>query len=527
MALTLTDRIVALVSPARAAQRYMLREGVADYEKRRADLSYRGAITTRMGTPYGSSTSINGVRQPTAQDQRSMRDRARNLERNNPLAAGVLDRAVENVIGTGIRVEPRTENDDFNSQVKVLWADFCKNCDVRKMRTFEQMQALLVRSELRDGDVGCLLAEVSGEPKLQPIEGDYIESPAGKYNGGMMVDGVELNGAGAPVRFYIKSLNEKQATSYLPISERDFVFLSDPNQFSMVRGVTKFAQSFWLFEHIDGYLEATVSAARIAACFGILIKKNNAAKAFGALGTATNGQGNSQQTLRLEPGMAQYLQPDEDVTQLQPHQPTQNFPDAIAAFTRFVGLPFGLTIEQLLLDFSRTSYSSARAALLQARQTADMMQQRFACRFVSRVYQWAVSKWVKRGMITGDIPEDYWKHEWIPQGRPWVDPTKDMQAALMAIDAGLDSRGNIAMGLGYNFDDLVEANRREREQMIEAGIPIVNSNLTRHPQLGVGAQGDPLGVDKAEAPGQQPDAPADPAEDSTQDNNETDSTDTD
>lgn len=473
MPLSLIDRAVSLVSPTRAAQRYMLRNSVDAYEKdQAANLSYRGAISTRMSTPYSGSTSINGVRQPTSQDAMKMRDRARHLERNNPLAAGVLDRAVENVIGTGIRVEPRTDDEDFNKQVKELWCDFCKNCDIRKARTFEQIQALMVRSELRDGDIGCLLTEVAGEPKLQPIEGDYIQSPHGSYAGGMIIDGVELNASGAPTKFYIKTIDDKGKQTWSPVPERDFVFMADPVQFSMVRGVTKFAQSFWLFDHIDGYLEGTVTAAKAASYFSLLIKKNNAAKAFGALGTTTNGQGNSQATLNLEPGTVQYLQPDEDVVQISPQQPTQNFPDAIAAFTRFVGLPFGLTIEQLLLDFSRTNYSSARAARLQAQQTAEVYQHRFANRFISRVYQWAVSKWVKRGMITGPIPDNYWKHEWIPQGRPWVDPSKEIDAAEKAIKLGVEARSNIALERGYDFAELCETNENDQEMMLEHGLDI-------------------------------------------------------
>ena len=399
-----------------------------------------------------------------------MRDRARNLERNNPLAAGVLDRAVENIIGTGIRIEPRTDSPEFDAAIKPLWENFCRTCDVRKQRTFAEMQAQLVRSEMRDGDVGCVLVEVNGEPKLQPIEGDYIESPIGRYTGGMMVDGIELDGAGAPVRFYIKTLDEKQATKYQPISARDFIFLADPNQFSMVRGVTKFQQSFWLFDHIDGYLEGTVTAAKAASYFALLIKRNQAAKAFGSLSSTTNGQGNAQATIRLEPGTVQYLQPDEDVVQLSPQQPTQNFPDAIAAFARFVGLPFGLTIEQLMLDFSRTNYSSARAARLQAQQTAEMYQCRFADRFVSRVYQWWLSKMVKRGILV-NAPKDFWKHEWIPQGKPWVDPSKEIDAAIKAVQLGVEARSYIALERGYDFGKLCEQNEADVQMLESHGLP--------------------------------------------------------
>lgn len=481
---TRLDRLINWFSPQWGAERFAARAA------QDLLLSYRGSISTRSTTPYGASTSANGVRLPKAEDARKMRDRARNLERNNALAAGVLDRAVENIVGTGIRIEPRTGDESFDGQVRERWADWCRACDVRRQHSFEQMQALLVRSELRDGDVGCLLSEISGEPKLQPIEGDYISSPAGKYSGGMMVDGVELNPAGAATAFWIKSIDQSQKTTWVRVPDRDFVFLAECNTFTQVRGVSKFAQSFWLFDNIEGYLEGTVTAARAASYFSLLIKKHNAGKAFASLGTITNSNAESQQHLRLEPGSVQYLAPDEDVVQISPQQPTQNFPDAIAAISRFIGLPFGLTIEQVLLDFSRANYSSSRAARLQAQQTAEIYQQRFATRFVSRVYQWVLSKWVNRGLIGGAIPERFWAHEWIPQGRPWVDPTKDMQAALMAIDAGLESRSNIALERGYDFRELIRRSAADRQLMTAAGVPVVASTMTRAPEPGAAPQPD-------------------------------------
>jgi lambda family phage portal protein len=410
-------------------------------------------------------------------EQRAMRDRARNLDRNNSLASAVLDRAVENVVGTGIAIRPSTDSEEFNKEAGEKWQEWQQKCDLRRMHDFASIQQMTYRALKRDGDVGCILAveqTPEGEvPKLQPMEGEYIETPAGKY-GPAMIDGVELNSAGAPVRFWLRQFNAEKPydIQHRALLPRDFVYLSNPDRFSVVRGPSQFAQSFELFDQISGYLEGTVMSAKIASYLALVIKKTNATNVLAGFSTHTNTAGQTVRKKLLEPAQTLYLEPGEDAQSFAPNQPTQNFPDAIAAFSRFVGLKFGLTIEQVLLDFSRTNYSSSRAARLQAQQTADMEQFRFAYQFVSRIYQWWLSRTAIVGGFMSKPPEEFWKHEWIPQAKPWVDPSKEIDFAERAVALGVDTRTYIAKGLGYEFNKLCEQNERDRELMEKHKLPI-------------------------------------------------------
>jgi capsid protein len=169
--------------------------------------------------------------------------------------------------------------------------------------------------------------------------------------------------------------------------------------------------------------------------------------------------------------MINYLEPGEEIAGFNPTQPGQNFPDAIAAFARFVGLRFGLTLEQVLLDFSRTNYSSARAARIQAEQTAYQEQDDFAASFFTRVYVWCVAKWMKAGLITVPAPDDWYAMEWIPQGKPWVDPTKEISAAAQAVALGVDARSHIAAERGYDFRELTKVNQEDVALLTAAGLP--------------------------------------------------------
>jgi len=249
------------------------------------------------------------------------------------------------------------------------------------------------------------------------------------------------------------------------------VFLANIDRFTDVRGTSNFKQTFELFDQINGYFEGTVIASRAATLFSLLIKKNNAGHAFQGLGSTTNSQGTSQKVMNIEPGSVKYLGTDEDVVQVNPAHPNQSFPEAIAAFVRPVGLKFGLPLEELLLDYSRANYTVSRAIKMKIQRVADIYQQDFAARFVSRVYQWALSKAINAGEIEVAAPEgDYWKHEWIPQPLPLVDPNKEIQASQMAVDFGVETRTNVARQMGYRFTDLCEQNERDRELMDEHGL---------------------------------------------------------
>ena len=79
-------------------------------------MSYTSGIYTRLDHPWANQVlGANGLPWPIG--LRDMRDRARRLEDESPLASGILDRSVENVIGTGITVRPKTESEEFNKEI--------------------------------------------------------------------------------------------------------------------------------------------------------------------------------------------------------------------------------------------------------------------------------------------------------------------------------------------------------------------------------------------------------------------------
>jgi hypothetical protein len=77
---------------------------------------------------------------------------------------------------------------------------------------------------------------------------------------------------------------------------------------------------------------------------------------------------------------------------------------------------------------------------------------------------------MKAGLITVPAPDDWYAMEWIPQGRPWVDPTKEIPPPRRR-RAGVDARSHIAAERGYDFRELTKVNQEDVALLAAAGLP--------------------------------------------------------
>ena len=442
--------------------------------------AYRGAVSTRTDQTWTESTSSTGVRHLRKANLEALRNRARQLDRDNVLASGILDRAVDNIVGSGMNVQARTTDKGFNDAVEEKWKDWSEKCDVRGLSSFADLQRLLLRAYFRDGDVGINLLP---DGRLQAIEGDLIESPQGSQET-KIVDGVEVNRVGRPVRFHVKSAVRAGEQRHTAIAAQDFVYLPRMKRLNQTRGEPVFAPVMPLFDQIDGLVDGTVIAARMAANFGLLIHESPKERA--ALPKVTDSQGTNRPQLDMEPGMIKWLGEADTVTQVKPEQPTQSFPDFIATLLRFTGLNLGLPLELIFLDFSRTNYSSARAALLQSQRSFNAIQNWFISRAMSRLYNWRVQKWINDGELnapdgrTSDGRPIAWEHEFIAPGWQWVDPVKEAQAIGLSLDLGLTTIADELSKVGSrDFENVLDKRRREIDAMRTAGMDQVHSTMTR------------------------------------------------
>lgn len=442
-------------------------------------MSYAQSIYTRLDHPWSATQILdhNGVPYPI-----SLHDewaRARRLEDQSPLAAGILYRSTENVIGTGIDVRPMTDSPEFNREIGELWGEWTggKLADVRRMYSFGQLQRLSYRAKKRDGDCGFILIDRMEQgyqwPELQFVECDDIRTPTMASNANLrrIVEGVEFNDSLAPVAFWIDGVDGPRR-----VLARDFVFMLNTYRAKVARGTSGFRGTYRLFDQLEGHIEAVVVAARIAASQAMIGKRKRPEKHLERLrdkvGTTHTADGRPVAATIIEAGRINWIDTDEELVGFNPTQPHQDFPGFLVAIARFLGLKFGLTVERVLLDFSKANYSVSRSTALQEQKAAEPEQQEFNADFFARVYPWFVSKMVARGRVKSKPPRNMWAYEWIPNGRPLVEPSKEAPGLKTLIELGIEAPEYLAAERGYDWKKLLETLKRNKAELEAVGLSL-------------------------------------------------------
>ena len=129
---TLLERAIAYLAPTRAVRRASARAQLSlfqEFNARRESFGYGGASRSkRLGFWRSPSTSAN-VEVGGALSV--LRNRTRDLVRNNSYAARAVRVVNTNTVGTGILATARTEKDTQAKVLADLWANWweSKQCD--------------------------------------------------------------------------------------------------------------------------------------------------------------------------------------------------------------------------------------------------------------------------------------------------------------------------------------------------------------------------------------------------------------
>ena len=166
------DRVIGLFSPKAAFQRSKFR--YASKLVTEAQRKYDAASMSRRTEGWMSAgTSPN---QETIWVLRTIRNRSRELVRNNGYAKRAIQAIRNNTIGTGIRPTPTaTDKQDFE-KIKELWWQWAETteCDFNGMETFFGLQKLVIGAVAQDGE--CIVRKRRVIKSLIPIKIQVCEA---------------------------------------------------------------------------------------------------------------------------------------------------------------------------------------------------------------------------------------------------------------------------------------------------------------------------------------------------------------
>src|SRR6202050_694733 len=414
---------------------------------------------------------------------RLIRARARELSRNNPVVKTDLKILCANVLGEkaiGYQPMVRNNNDElnqgFNTKISKAWCEWAKkgNCTVDKKYSFRQIQTLVLKTVATDGE--AFIRMVPGfnnkyrfaVQMIDPDQVDHLFSrfPSKQENEIRM--GVEVDKWGAPVAYWVNPAHPADLGGSL---ERDripaeyIVHLYDPDRVNQTRGVTFFSPCMVELRMLAGYVEAELVAARVGAAKIGFLKYDDP--------TAFEGP-NPDAKYRIEanPGVIETLPPGMSFEQWNPDHPSGAFSVFVKGMLRFVAGSLGVSYNALASDLEGVSYSSMRSGLLIERDQWKMCQSLMKESFLQQIFE----SWLSMALLSGQLvldsrdPSKFMEGKWQARGWQWVDPLKDVQASILSVGAGFDTRDEIIAQAGGDVEDVFEQLAEEKKLADSYGL---------------------------------------------------------
>ena len=449
--------------------------------------SYGAARIGRLTNDW--TTAVSSANKEIKGDLKTLRARARQLERDNDYVRRYLKALENNVLGSGgIKLQAKAKDfdgtfDSFaNNKIERAWASWGKaaNCTANGRQTWLDVQRVVLRSVARDGSV--LIRKLRGYDNpfrfsIQVLESDLLDTDynAKLKNGNMVRMGVELDKWERAVAYYI--LNGHEGDDYgvgrptrrdrVPADEIIMPFIAErPHQ---VTGVPWMTSAMFRLNMLAGYEEAEVTAARVAACKMGFYTKTDANEGYQGEQDA-----NGDLVSNAEAGSFEELPAGVNFTSFDPTHPNNAYGTFIKGCLRGISAGLGISYNSLANDLEGVNYSSIRAGLLEEREEWKAVQ----IWFIDSVMQPVFDEWLNYALLSNALELPAAKYdkfadiEWKPRRWQWVDPLKDTQANVIAVANGFKSRRGIISEAGGDIEDVLDEIAADNQLAESKGVEL-------------------------------------------------------
>ena len=433
------DRAISFVAPQAGLRRLQFRRALAVAER----FSYEGAMKGRR--TGGWLTSDSDANRETQGSMVWLRNRARDLVRNNPYASKALSELVGNQIGTGILPRANTGDEKLNALIDEKFAEWAQNCDADGQLDFFGIQWQAARAVAESGE--CIVRFRQRRPgdgldvpvQVQVLEADYLDhNKTLSLDTGSVIQGVQFDQIGRR-SFYWLFGNHPGALTLMnwqagfiskPVPADSVLHIYKKDRPGQVRGITWFAPVMLKMRDLDEYEDAELIRKKIEACFAAFIVSPDGSM-MNLTETSTDPV-TDEPTEFLEPGVIKRLKVGEDVRFGAPAN-SGGYKDYRS--TQLGAISAGLTIPYELLtgDMSVVNYSSFRGGMLGFRNTIEAY--RWLC-LVPQLILPMYKRFIQVAYIAGVIPELNYGVRFTAPKFESVDPLKDAMADKVAVRIG-------------------------------------------------------------------------------------------
>jgi lambda family phage portal protein len=445
----------------------------------RGQRAYEGALVSRLTADWvTSSTSADAEIDGSLV---RLRNRSRQLLRDNPYVQAARRAIVTNVIGRGIRMQSRVPmvrgggrlDKSTNDRVEAWWRRYCRKEHIHAAgklsfaRILRQSMAAVPES----GEVFIRLVPEqfgnSGTPLgLEILEADLCDEThtAGPdVNGIEWRMGVQVNRWGRPTAYRFRLRHPGDVSGAVGYSTADvpaeqIIHLFIPERPGQTRGVPMFASSIRRMHHVAGFEEAEVVGKRARSSLMGFIQSPE-----GEL--VGDGVEDGERLTNFEPGVFKHLAPGESITVPQLGNADTEYEDFLRPMLRSLAAGSGVPYPTISADYSQSNYSSSRLERLEVLELWRSLQDWIIEDVCQVVFERAMAAAVGAGTLPlpgYDLaPERYEAVKWFPRGWEFVDPQKEAAANRDLVRSGFKTQAQIVAEQGGDLEDLLLARATE------------------------------------------------------------------
>lgn len=407
------DRMVSYLSPQAGAQRMQARYAMAAAQHMAAGVVH--GVRRLSGSHEGTLGNWSPRREQTPAESLShdaTMARAESLSVNDGHATSCVDALALNVVGAGLRPQAYPQasvlgiGDDeaaaFADSAEEAWSLWCTEAHAGDSLHFDDIQYEAVRSMFVTGEFLQLpvwMEEVGRTfgLALQPLHPARLRTPCDLQQRGNIRLGVQLGRCNRPEGYWIANPRENMSLSGL--SSSDFLYVPrrngtrftcfhafHSNMPEAVRGVSILSPAMKQFRDLGDYVDYELVGALIAASYTVFLETPPDMLAGASLSgdraaSTTDSYGN-----QIQPGTLVRGLPGHKPHIISSVRPGPTFDAFYERILRAAAASTGQPYEMVAKDFSRTNYSSARAALLEVWKLHTLYQEWFVRNYLTHLW---------------------------------------------------------------------------------------------------------------------------------------------
>jgi lambda family phage portal protein len=398
-----------------------------------------------------------------------IRNRARDLVRNNTWAAKGVSVIVNNVVGSGIRAQWQGRTKRQTARTNELWKLWAETtqCDAQGLNTFYGIQQTVMRCVVESGE--CLVRMRTRRPEdglavpfqLQVLEPDHLYPFNDKQleGGGYIQRGIEYDAIGRRVAYYLYKMHPGSINrhfmfgnknSYMRVPAGEVIHCFRIDRAGQERGVSWLAPVMIRLRELDIFEDAYLNRQKLANLFAAFISTDNpdeAEEEFSDMDELISG--------------AMYLmKTGRQITFSDPPKADDYGPFTLACL-RAVTAGLGITYESMTGDLSEVNFSSARMGWQEFGRNVETW------RWQMLIPQLAVrvGEWFKQ---IADMPDA--KQGWTPPARMMVDPMREIPPIISSVRSGLMSLSEALRARGYDPDQVLNQIKADNDKLDELGL---------------------------------------------------------